>query len=202
MEKVSDSVLRIEEYIQELGKRRHIEESDVQKLLDNFFVFKGVRMDLESMEMLYKKRKNLIKFLSEKNNISTLTVEEKIKSNQEIINNLFEGLVKLLITVAKSNQNPYLDFLETVQLFARIFHWAIYFYMADREVYLNMKEIARPAAKYKYRTLYAFVESYLRMTLEIIIEERSGSKTALIGKRGGRYIERVSKNGNRYRKYY
>ena len=202
MEKVSDSVLRIEEYIQELGKRRHIEESDAQKLLDNFFVFKGVRMDSESMKMLYQKRKNSIKFLSGKNNISTLTVEEKIKSNQEIINNLLEGLFKLLVTVAKNNQNPFLDLLETFQLFVRTFHLAIYFYMADREGYLNMKEIAKPGAKYKYLTLYDFVESYLEIILEIEIEKRLGFKTALIGKRGGRYIERVSKNGNRYRKYY
>ena len=88
MEKVGDSELNIEERLKELSKKKIIKESAAQKLLENFFI----SLDLESYEMLnsIKERKNKIKFIAKKHNILILTVEEKFKSNNEIIPTLLE----------------------------------------------------------------------------------------------------------------
>ena len=61
----------------------------------------------------------------------------------------------------------------------------------------EMKQIDR---KITPPRLYGFVYELFNNYLKIEINKRSELKPVL-GKRGGRYIERVSKNGNWYKKY-
>ena len=193
MEKVGDSELSIEEWLKELSKKKIIKESAAQKLLENFFI----PLDLESYEMLnsIKERKNKIKFIAKKYNISILTVEEKFKSNNEIITTLLEeGFFRLIVTIAKENINPYIDFLDSIDFCLEVFAQTIYDYMKFRNV---MKQIDRKKTPLR---LYGFVYELFNNYLKIEINKRSELKPVL-GKRGGRYIERVSKNGNWYKKY-
>ena len=157
MEKVGDSELSIEEWLKELSKKKIIKESAAQKLLENFFI----PLDLESYEMLYsiKERKNLIKFIAKKHNVSILTVEEKFKSNNEIITTLLEeGFYRLIITIAKENINPYIDFLDSINFCLEVFVKAIYYYMKLRN---EMKQIDRKITPPRlYRFVYVCIRLY------------------------------------------